>query len=959
MDANHRTVVDPEYDVIHLLHAGRVDDPIRNEHSYLEVIKNGKRGIIDANNKIIVPIEYNYAGISYASFDCERKNPIFTVQNSNHDYGCLNKNGEEVVPFIYDAIFLRYSQRYHCDDSIIIMAICTLGSNVVMHNISNGKKSDRYYYIHYFEGLGIATKGDKAWVLDENLNEIAPLRHGEYLNPTLFKWKGNNYLNTYAWNNSLRRYDSLMFTEKKLTTKRKFGKTRIVESPQIWMENYRNDKYIEHAFNQVQVMRHPSRDFVWAYDFTKPAQSHYRFNHYENEFDLSIYSKSLDSLAHYTVKETVNWNTQFIDYIHDTIGVHFFKNNDDKYGAIDNSGTIVVPFVYDRCEYRRLWTDPYTRNYVQSIVVSQNGKSGLLNLKGEVIVPLIYDDFVDRKGIIGDSSYSFYAPGLPYNAQLTKQKKVKSKKYHPKKKKNKKKKKVKHNYPRSPKEEYRVVDDTLFFYQGFEYTSKCDTSFFRFESPMTWHSTEGYIVNEEGKIIYEGQQFMYDEYNGYALMKTPDHLFVIDSLGNIDSTEFTSKNFYYEFDGTEDQLLYVENYKYRKIRRKNYQGLYDLKKQKWIFTPHQYYYITPTPFGTDRVYWVNDYHKKKNRFYLVDSDNKKLLPFAMDYPGSYNENSKTTIYEINGLQGLLDSNYQIILPADSVILYEFDKFIGITDARNKYPKTLFNGSKHLDKGFDQTLWPTGPNATVLKRGEQYAIIDSNLDYTEEYQSAEELLSHVDLYKTLGIEGTTYDSIYLPISSFMENENELAVRNALIWRDFNKDRFDRTLPRDSIIVFTHANKRIRDTVFGHITRNIRTIQSFLVGNYFSEQIILDTIVWIENPTKKTKRTRTYWNQDIRWSYTNVVFRTYKIEDKKLIEVNLNDILISNKEEQLDQLMIKKLNDMQAFGFVCIDLQAELEGLKKNFQLKEFEISFKDPKGKYVISIQYSELECLKL
>ena len=60
---------------------------------------------------------------------------------------------------------------------------------------------------------------------------------------------------------------------------------------------------------------------------------------------------------------------------------------DNKYGYIDQNGTVVIPLKFDFAEELDLFEDPATG----LLKVKLNGKYGALNRRGEVVIPFEYD----------------------------------------------------------------------------------------------------------------------------------------------------------------------------------------------------------------------------------------------------------------------------------------------------------------------------------------------------------------------------------------------------------------------------------------------------------------------------------------------------------------------------------------------------------------------------------------
>lgn len=92
------TIVPFMYEYVHYIERGNVDS------SYIIVTKEKKRGVLNLNNEIIIPIDYDY--ISPEGVDSY----YFKVKQSNK-YGLFNYDGKKVLPIVYDSIH----QLFECD----------------------------------------------------------------------------------------------------------------------------------------------------------------------------------------------------------------------------------------------------------------------------------------------------------------------------------------------------------------------------------------------------------------------------------------------------------------------------------------------------------------------------------------------------------------------------------------------------------------------------------------------------------------------------------------------------------------------------------------------------------------------------------------------------------------------------------------------------------------------------
>ena len=102
--------------------------------------------------------------------------------------------------------------------------------------------------------------------------------------------------------------------------------------------------------------------------------------------DKVVIAVNTDSRIGYYIdcQGTYLFNKQF-DYVSSFAGKYARVKENGKWGVINSSGVMVVPCIYDGV--RRL-SNGYT-------IVENNDKHGFLDYKGEIVTPLMFDDVRD------------------------------------------------------------------------------------------------------------------------------------------------------------------------------------------------------------------------------------------------------------------------------------------------------------------------------------------------------------------------------------------------------------------------------------------------------------------------------------------------------------------------------------------------------------------------------------
>ena len=136
-----------------------------------------------------------------------------------------------------------------------------------------------------------------------------------------------------------------------------------------------------------------------------------------------------------------------------------------------------------------------------------------------------------------------------------------------------------------------------------------------------------------------------------------------------------------------------------------------------------------------------------------------------------------------------------------------------------------------------------------------------------------------------------------------------------------------------------------------------VQQFVdrVPTYFNQHFYSEkTLSWEQN-----------WHSDYTYSryddrYKSLKLFNYKIVGNELVSISLNDILKSDdlSVKKLDELMIRELNIIQAFGSNCTEIETKLELLKSNFIIDGNKIVFHWPeRGGFSIALTFTELKSI--
>lgn len=370
-----------------------------DERNMILAKKKGKDGYIDIQQNILIPFEYDDLGVfSFANELAPAK--------KNGKSGAINRKGETVVPFIYDKVnyfyksglaivikdkkfgFVNASGKeiipviYENVDQTMIDEIVLVSKNKKWAFFSNkGKQLTDFTFDEvkqayitedgrnkntYFKGdLAIVTVGNQSQYLDRNLKEVIPFGEYDYTESL-----NKNGFGIVAKNN-------------------KYG---IIDN--------KGNEIIRLEYDKIE---HPKR--------------------YSNILELFVLEKNgtlqiFDENIKPIKQDILSYKWDKIDFDDYYLDVLLLKDNQNKFGIIDETGKTIIPFEFEELrpfdgqettiakknnhfgiidfknkELVSFENDEiYSSKFSEIFVVKQNDKYGLLNKQGGKIMDFVFED---------------------------------------------------------------------------------------------------------------------------------------------------------------------------------------------------------------------------------------------------------------------------------------------------------------------------------------------------------------------------------------------------------------------------------------------------------------------------------------------------------------------------------------------------------------------------------------
>lgn len=372
-------------------------------------------GVVGKNNTIVVPFVYDEIIRTFSS-------GLINVRKKDK-WGCLDLYGNIAIPLIYDWIF-----PFGKDDSSTTRAkrdgkwgiIDRKGDDVIPCVYDNE--------IVFKQGRAFVTLNGKNGLIDEYGNSIIPC-HYSYLKPFVNSSKLIKVMENNKWG-VIDEYGSitipLIYDEiGELYT----DYIVVKEDIHYGLVNLKGEKIIPNEYDEIDRFYHDN-------------------NHFEIGPNSDVFAVLKDEKWKYVLANNDYRNNNQYDWI----SCQFENNNyivkqDEKFGVINRLGRIIVPIIYPEihtnCGYYVLYSqkhkglcdsngklmlplsyanieiisnksaiveketscllfifdnanasieyDEIRRFYGTFCKVTQNGKCGIINDEGEIIIPLIYD----------------------------------------------------------------------------------------------------------------------------------------------------------------------------------------------------------------------------------------------------------------------------------------------------------------------------------------------------------------------------------------------------------------------------------------------------------------------------------------------------------------------------------------------------------------------------------------
>ena len=303
-----------------------------------KVSLNGKWGVIDKNNKIIIPLEYD--AIDYIT--------DYIIAKKDELWGLFDISGKQLLAPEYDDIEIS-----RCSNLLRIVK----NSFYALFNLTTGKITDfKYISIRVFDDKTILVKTQDGYgIIDSSFKEIAPCKYevlkeiylqGIFHEPVLFAIQNSkSYIINY--NNVI-----LKTVEYEDIKPLHLKEVLAVKQNGLW-------GLIDYNFNYIVSPRYYDISYSIGKSFI--------------EFSIDAYHRGVMNLKGEIILPPIYKSIRTSDE-------HFIVRKDMLYGILDFEGKQITDFIFDDIST--------LTNYYETYVDS---KYGIVDFNGNQVIPNQYD----------------------------------------------------------------------------------------------------------------------------------------------------------------------------------------------------------------------------------------------------------------------------------------------------------------------------------------------------------------------------------------------------------------------------------------------------------------------------------------------------------------------------------------------------------------------------------------
>jgi len=889
-------------------------------------------GLIDQEGKLIFPLEYDYIERYYLRSRCGKVQHYWGLYNSEGKQGLARVDGELLIPVAYDHVSIYQTQEINCEDSILSFVHSEDNKEKSAFNLKTGEKSNFYGYLKNQGKYHVFNKKGTFGILDEHMKAI-PIN--TKLEISLFS-QGHFVREEYTHNEDDRWYDGEMVLDNQVVVISKIGeyvrsnqsaKSRKQKENLFGLYNYKTKEYLKPKHHLMYRKTFQDQSYFWGITFTDT----------EHEIgNLSIYSADLKVIQSYDFQD-LNHNSIeiYMACAASSEKIFLFKSKNQLIGGINAKGDLLLPFEYTKAAAIR--ESEYDDCFNYSIILEKDGKKGICDSKGKLILALEYDevsyDYSSFLKLRNANKYTLLDSNLNVLISNCSELFISSSD-------GLMKQKLDNITNRNILGEsiyFAIQENQLFALQGKKFV-KMDEQFVLIQNPF---GVIGYrvLVNSKGNVIAYGDR----------VLKVLDKLYAVQKNTNLKIYNFDAEL----LNDLQDISYFKQGNSWLEVKStKNRWGVVDFQTGKTLIEPRYgviYSFYNDRNLRDEPIFWVSDQLVQggvKGEWKLMNAKGEQLIPLLFDYPFYFNDKTSEVVHS-NYKMGLIDSALKLLVPIEftSIIALDQSHFLKKNGAWWAFQKGELKELKCNIISAD-----TYPKGRLVFTYNQVGVLGKDLEWTLPLTDIEIVKQQVNLSELLGVK--SYDAIKGKMNnSFIKDTSDIARRinniHLIELGKLHSTQFN-FLEKTSVI---YGSKP-------HVLERIPELR----------QLDLN-VVYFSNAFFSVIRKSSYmsWdrfvlnNYSINWEAHKRECASYKIQDTSFVKIELADLFLPGADyiQNIDDKLTRIINKKQLYGTNCVNLVQILKDYKLNFFLHPKGIYFCQPNTENnQILIEYKELVGLK-
>lgn len=903
LDTSFIKILQPAYDRLYFPEIRRQDEGISHviSNRFLEIEQKGQHSIYDLKNrKVILPMTSDEFYLTWDQSNCESSDMYIISHNQETNIkSIINSNGLEVLrtsKLGYIPIFSTPADS--CGSESIQLAYIEKDRKMRVLNLKTGAYSNEHEEIYPLHGYSVFFDNKKWGVIYPDFKES-----NVYPQP---KYELEDYIDletAYKHHIAADRYSKLFtnnYSHEKID--RVLITYLILEASKknkkrlelYGLFNFRTGKHIKQKYHRIERRHIGNQTVYWAFIYGNPHDPSYE----RMTVQLDVYSGDLTLLNRLENIESVDF-----DHYRERRNYNAIIERDGLLGITDASGNEIAPIHFKEISIASLvnhhkGSDPHFF-YLCSLPNepdASNSRKGLLAKNGKTVIPFEYFNIYIQNNLI-------FAWRGKENVDIF-----------------------------SITGEPFMMNVTSFTV-GREVKLDAQCIGKSYNDPLL-HT---YIVKDkklyhyfDGKLEQYGKEsFNFSKKYCYFL-----EWIVIDQNANVIASEpigLSPRRSRYSNDFVNDCSTFLEEYPIPVKEPTVYKPVAKIEKQ-------------PT------YQWKPGPKNNQNKWYLYTPEGDLKYEQAFDFPTPTN-NYTYKVFRQNGKYGRFDSEFNIELEPN----YDFLTHNGALARIDNLWYVRKGNSDQWSAGYDAISDDQSRHHRFVFLNGKIGIINDSLEYILPLTDSVEFIRKFDLVKTLNFH------------SFSKKKRPYPQDN-LIYNGVPADLY-RRINNFHIVEEAYLNSTANKTLdFCPVDTKHPDLKGELT--YFE---------LVANKSQKyCERVPTYYNHyfysEITFTrnamyygsyldarvYADKAWYNYKIVNNERVPIKLSDILKTDKHstDQLNEMLLREVTEIQAYGVNCVDIDSKLETLTSNFLIRgSTVVFFSSVYGGFEIAFHFDELKPL--